>query len=31
MIHKRIFQKEEEILDYAAEASALVEKWEKED
>ncbi|MFX1515040.1 MAG: tetratricopeptide repeat protein [Promethearchaeota archaeon] len=31
MIHKRIFQKEEEILDYAAEASALVEKWEKEE
>jgi hypothetical protein len=31
MIHKRIFQKEEEIQDYAAEASALVEKWEKEE
>ncbi len=31
MIHKRIFQKQEEIIDYAAEASALVEKWEKED
>ncbi|MHA2203943.1 MAG: hypothetical protein ACW991_09660, partial [Candidatus Hodarchaeales archaeon] len=31
MIHKRIFQKEEEIKDYAAEASALVEKWEKEE
>ncbi|MFX1507765.1 MAG: tetratricopeptide repeat protein [Promethearchaeota archaeon] len=31
MIHKKIFQKEEEIQDYAAEASVLVEKWEKED
>ncbi|UCG00975.1 MAG: tetratricopeptide repeat protein [Candidatus Heimdallarchaeota archaeon] len=31
MIHKRIFQKQEEIIDYAAEASALVEKWEKEE
>ncbi|MFX0124081.1 MAG: tetratricopeptide repeat protein [Candidatus Hodarchaeota archaeon] len=30
MIHKRISQDHEEIMDYAAEASALVEKWEKE-
>ena len=31
MIHKRFFQEQEEIVDYATEASALVEKWEKED
>lgn len=30
MIHKRFYQKQEEIIEYAAEAQQLVEKWEKE-
>ena len=31
MLHKRFYQKQEEIMDYAVEAQQLVEKWEREE
>ncbi|MFX1285008.1 MAG: tetratricopeptide repeat protein [Promethearchaeota archaeon] len=31
MLHKRFYQKQEEIMEYAAEAQQLIEKWEKEE
>ena len=31
MLHKRFYQKQEEIMEYAVEAQQLVEKWESEE